>query len=408
MRRDIHKLMDERKIDVAIVEGPDGTEAANPAFAYMTGGQRLVGAVIVKRHEKPMLLYRNMERDAAAATGHELINYDRWPTSEILQKYANPLDARVELYKRIIADLKLKGRIAFYGTGSIGAYYSLIKSLQPNLNGSEILGEYDRDIFQVARETKESDEIERMKRVGQKTCDVIGKVVDFIRTHKLKGKTFITSDGAPLTIGRVKEFTRLEVARQGLHMAEDFIFAIGRDGAIGHSTGKPEDPIELGRAIVMDIFPRDEHGYYHDVTRTFSFGHATDEVQKTYDQVMDCFKRVVSAFKVGETTQKYQHMTCDIFEQHGHSTQRSNPKSQNGYFHSLGHGLGLEVHEQPYFNTYGPPRSTLQPGMVFTVEPGVYYPERDYGVRIEDTYYCDANGRFHSITPYPQDLVVEI
>jgi Xaa-Pro aminopeptidase len=406
MKKDINRLMEERKIDVAIVEGPDGMDSANPAFAYMTGGQHLVGSVIIKRGEKPIVLFRSMERDAAAATGHEAINMDRWPTHEIIQKFPNPLDARVELYKKIINDLKLKGRVAFYGTGSIGSHFAFLKGLQPGLNGSEIIGEYDRDIFQVARETKDPDEIAKLEKHGKETCAVIGEAVEFIRSHKVKNETLVTKDGSLLTIGKAKEFIRLESARRGLVLGEDFIFALGRDGATGHSVGNPDDPIQLGKSIVFDFFPRDANGYFHDVTRTFCFGHAPKEIEKIYQQVMDCFQTVVKQFKVGETTQKYQHMTCDIFEKLGHTTQRSDPKSQNGYFHSLGHGLGLEVHEQPYFSTFGPPRSTLQPGMVFTVEPGLYYPEKGYGVRIEDTYYCDAKGHFHSITPFSQDLVI--
>jgi Xaa-Pro aminopeptidase len=74
--------------------------------------------------------------------------------------------------------------------------------------------------------------------------------------------------------------------------------------------------------------------------------------------------------------------------------------------HSLGHGVGLEVHEEPYFPTFGKWETRLQPGVVFTVEPGLYYPERGFGVRIEDTYYCDKDGEFHSLTPFPKDLVI--
>jgi len=406
LKEHISHLMKEREIDVAIIEGPDGMDGANPAFTYLTGGEHVQGSVIIRRDQPPVLLHRTMERDNAAATGLELINYDRWPMREILEENPDPLNAKTELYRRIMSDLDLKGRIAFYGTGSIGSHYTFLKNLQTHVNGSEIYGEFNRDLFEAARETKDADEIDLMRKCGEKTCAVIGRVVKFLKLHDVRDETLIKEDDQPLTIGNIKELIRLEVARHGLHLAGDFIFAIGRDGGVPHSTGNPSDVIKLGQSIVFDLFPRDEQGYFHDVTRTFSIGYATPEVQECYNQVRDCFDKVVAELKVGENTQKYQHMTCDIFESLGHPTQRSNPSSAEGYIHSLGHGLGLEVHEEPYFPTFGKSERILQPGMVFTIEPGLYYPNKGYGVRIEDTYYCDEAGRFHSMTPAPKDLVI--
>ena len=73
---------------------------------------------------------------------------------------------------------------------------------------------------------------------------------------------------------------------------------------------------------------------------------------------------------------------------------------------SLAHGLGLEVHEAPSFYNYEGNQAVLQEGMVFTVEPGLYYPERGFGVRVEDVVYCDEAGVFHSMSTFPKDLVL--
>jgi len=110
MKRDVPTLMAERGLDALVIEGPDGTHGANPAFAYFTRNQHLVGTVIVKRDEAPLLLYRSMERDAAEATGLELINFDRWPLHEIFKEHPDRLEARVELYKRIFRDLNVRAR----------------------------------------------------------------------------------------------------------------------------------------------------------------------------------------------------------------------------------------------------------------------------------------------------------
>ena len=145
------------------------------------------------------------------------------------------------------------------------------------------------------------------------------------------------------------------------------------------------------------------------MTRTFCLGYAPPQVQRAYRDVLECFERVVATLQLGQPTQRYQLQACDFFEVRGHQTLRSNPKAQSGYIHGLGHGLGLELHEQPSFPTFGEhPELTLRPGMVFTIEPGLYYPEQGFGIRIEDTYYCDGSGEFISLTPYPKELVIPL
>ncbi|MCA9871955.1 MAG: M24 family metallopeptidase, partial [Anaerolineae bacterium] len=79
-----------------------------------------------------------------------------------------------------------------------------------------------------------------------------------------------------------------------------------------------------------------------------------------------------------------------------------------GYVHGLAHGLGLEVHESPSFYPYPGNTARLEPGTVFTLEPGLYYETKGYGVRIEDVYYCDADGRFGSMSTFAKDLVLPV
>ncbi len=106
------------------------------------------------------------------------------------------------------------------------------------------------------------------------------------------------------------------------------------------------------------------------------------------------------------TLSKYQELTCDIFEEQGHKTLRSHPGTQEGYVHSLGHGLGLQIHSRPRLSAVS--TDTIQPGQVLTVEPGLYYPERGFGVRVEDTVVVEADGAIRSLTPFPKDLVIPV
>ena len=104
---------------------------------------------------------------------------------------------------------------------------------------------------------------------------------------------------------------------------------------------------------------------------------------------------------------EYQRWTCERFEAKGHPTVKSDPKTQKGYVHTLGHGLGLAVHESPFFPDLEANPDRLLPGAVFTVEPGLYYPERGLGVRIEDTLWMRPDGTVETLAEFPKDLVLK-
>ena len=187
------------------------------------------------------------------------------------------------------------------------------------------------------------------------------------------------------------------------------IFAIGRDAGVPHSAGDPDDPLRLGESIVFDLFPREAGGgYFHDMTRTFSLGYARPEVREIYQQVKLCYDQVVEALEVNALGRTYQELTCDIFEEMGHETPRTNPLAESGYVHSLGHGVGLELHSHPRLSASELNTDRLVPGSVFSIEPGLYYPERGYGVRLEDLWTVDEAGRFHCLTDFPKELVVPV
>jgi Xaa-Pro aminopeptidase len=115
------------------------------------------------------------------------------------------------------------------------------------------------------------------------------------------------------------------------------------------------------------------------------------------------------ALKPGELCRSYQALTCDLLEARGHPTIRSNPRTTSGYVHSLAHGVGLEIHERPGFQLVESNTATLDPGMVITIEPGVYYPERGYGVRIEDCIWLNPSTlKFETLARYHKNLVLPV
>jgi Xaa-Pro aminopeptidase len=243
--------------------------------------------------------------------------------------------------------------------------------------------------------------------MGKVVVEVVSRTADFLTSHKVVDETLVKADGSPLTVGDVKGRINLWLAELGAENPEDTIFAIGADAGVPHSSGAPGDPIRLGRTIVFDIFPCEKGGgYFYDFTRTWCLGYAPSEAQALYNQVKSTYEQVVSELKAGENAAHFQNRTCEIFEEMGHPTVRQDPGISSGYVHSLGHGVGLNIHEKPWFSRPDDPSNALVPGSVFTVEPGLYYPEKGMGVRLEDTYYVTDDGGVEHFVNYPMQLVL--
>jgi Xaa-Pro aminopeptidase len=165
----------------------------------------------------------------------------------------------------------------------------------------------------------------------------------------------------------------------------------------------------MGQTIIFDIFPCEMGGgYYFDFTRTWCLGYAPDAVLQLYEDVFDAYNVIMSELTINTACKPYQERTCELFEMKGHATIKSNPQTQEGYVHSLGHGVGLHVHERPWFGISATEDDRLQAGSVVTIEPGLYYPERGMGVRIEDSVLVRSDGVMEILSHYPYDLVLEM
>jgi Xaa-Pro aminopeptidase len=219
----------------------------------------------------------------------------------------------------------------------------------------------------------------------------------------------LKEDGTPLTIGEVKSRIDLWLAELGAENPEGTIFAIGRDAGVPHSIGKSTDLLRLGQTIVFDIFPCEAGGgYYYDFTRTWSLGYATPEAQKLYDEVKDVFDKVQENLDLNASFKHYNQLVCEEFEKYGHQTPRNSKAPVEGYVHSVGHGVGLNIHERPFSGLTATDDNILKPGVVITSEPGLYYPEKGMGVRIEDTLWVRPDGKIEILAMYPYDFVLKM
>ena len=113
-------------------------------------------------------------------------------------------------------------------------------------------------------------------------------------------------------------------------------------------------------------------------------------------------------FDLNAPFKDYQRLTCELFEKNGHQTPQNTQAPVEGYVHSIGHGVGLNIHERPWSHLSASDDNILKPGVVFTSEPGLYYPKKGLGVRIEDTYWVRLDGKIEILAKYPYDLVLKM
>jgi Xaa-Pro aminopeptidase len=407
MKNSIHDLMQKNNIDALLVTGAG---QYNPNMVYLTGGGHVTNSdLILKRGHDGILYHNSMERDEAAKSGLTTKSYDRF-SYEVLRKLSagNPLDIAAYRYIQMFEDAGVtEGNIAIYGVTDISqkfAVLSRVQTLAPKLN---FVGFLSDPILMTAMMTKDPAEIERIRNMGKITTTVVARVADFLTSHPVVNETLLKTDGQPLTIGDVKSKINLWLAELGAANPEDTIFAIGRDAGVPHSQGNPSDLMQLGKTIVFDIFPCEiGGGYFYDFTRTWCLGYAPAKIKEQYQQVKQVYDTVVSELKVDQPFKNSQKRTCQLFEELGHPTIQSTPGTEKGYVHSVGHGLGLNVHEMPFSGVAAGAEEVLAKGAVFTIEPGLYYPEDGFGIRIEDTYYVSEDGQIEILVPYPYDLVL--
>ncbi len=410
MKADLDKLMKEQKIDALLVTG---NAQHNPPMVYFSGGGHISDALLIKKYkQEPVLFFHPMERDEAARTGLKTISYSKYLLTDFLtDAKGNQVEAMVLRMKKMLTDLGLtSGRIGIYGEQEVGYFYTLIARLQQLMPKLIFEGFVKDEILLNARMTKEPDEVERIRQMGKVTVDVVGKTAEFLTSHKSKKGVLVHKDGYPVTIGEVKRKINLWLAEHEAENPEGTIFAIGRDAGVPHSTGTASDVLRLGQTIVFDIYPCEAGGgYFYDFTRTWCLGYAPDAVQKIYDDVKKVYDIVYSELKLNAPFMDYQKRTCELFEQMGHPTIMTDMTVERGYCHSLGHGIGLQVHEKPWSTMINPsPTDILAPNSVFTLEPGLYYPDEGMGVRIEDSLVAKADGTFEILADFSKDLLLPV
>jgi Xaa-Pro aminopeptidase len=405
MRSDLDRYLAEAGLDGLLVLGP---AMHNPAMVYFTGPVNVGWGALALPAGRPGVLFAvDMEREEAARSGYRVGKLD-WPT--YAKEAGDDIQEAMPIaLEHILRDAGVTGRIQIAGLvdagETLGVFRRLVRRL-PDLTVVDL--EPAKSPLLRARVTKDAQEVERIRRMGEITVEVVGRVADFLSSHGERQGFLTDRQGHPLTIGDVKQRINLWLMQLEAENPEGTIFAIGRDAAIPHNVGEPKTPIAVGQPIIFDIFPCEVGGgYFYDFTRTWCLGHAPDAVAAAHAEVHEAYRLSLAQARAGAVARDVQRQVCEFFEERGHPTVLSKPQTQVGYVHSLGHGLGLEVHEPPSFRIPFEPPDVLEVGHVVTLEPGLYYPERGVAVRIEDTVWIGPDGP-QVLAPYPMDLVLPL
>jgi len=377
MIMDLDALMTERGIGALIVPMH---EAIHPSFRWITRGAKVTRGYAIKTAGRdPLLVSYPMERDEAGATGLRTALVHEFGFDAIFRAAANPVAAYAELFDRILRAENASGAIAFCGNLPFHLYHDIADIMVTR--GWFVFRANGDDIIQLARKRKDPFEIDAIASVGERTEDVVDVVRGVLRT------------GKRTRLGELKDLVSYEIARRGMIEDHETILSQGADAGVPHSRGNRDAWVEPSSPIVIDIFPADrDSGYFFDLTRTFCIGTIPDELARIHRDVHDAFLLARDRMKPGTPASMYQQLVCDFFEQKGYATTRTNPSTLNGYVHSLGHGVGLEIHEKPSFSLMPSNADMIEEGDIVTIEPGLYFPERGLGVRIEDTFVVREGG----------------
>jgi Xaa-Pro aminopeptidase len=258
----------------------------------------------------------------------------------------------------------------------------------------------DRNLFVERRRQKTPAELAGIRRAQKAAEAGMAAAADLIRRGSASNGVAVV-DGEALTSERIKQAIAQAFLEHGA-TADEYIVSHGPQSAIGHDMGSGQ--IEPGEPIVIDLWPRDnDSACYADMTRTFVVGEATPELEEWHRLTKEALDRAVAAIRPGARGRAVFDVSCEVYEQAGYPTQRTKTPGQpldEGFYHGLGHGVGLEVHEPPGMGLID--RYELAVGDVVTVEPGLYR-QGVGGCRLEDLVLVTEEGA-ESLTRFPYDL----
>jgi Xaa-Pro aminopeptidase len=259
----------------------------------------------------------------------------------------------------------------------------------------------DHELFAGRRRVKTAAELAGIRRAQAAAEAGMAAARDLLRRAAPTAAGTLEVDRAPVRCEDLRAAIGRAFAANAA-TAEDFIVSHGAQTAVGHELGAGE--IRAGEPVVIDVWPRDNaSSCFADMTRTFVVGDVPDQIARWHELCREAHARALAEVKDGAACETVYAAACAVFEASGEATQRTKADGEtldHGFFHALGHGVGLAVHEEPLLMLGA--RRPLRDGDVVAIEPGVYRPGYG-GVRIEDLVLVGAAGG-ERLTEFPDAL----
>lgn len=404
MKTQIKAAMEKAALDFILLYGK---RLDSPDIYYLLPQATLNAPyIIIPKNGENTLIYEPMERDEALASDFNAVSQEELcPRAELLKIKDEKLKFAT-FFNRLLERFHISGKLLLAGVSENNLSFLIRETLSEH---PEIqVADYSmRNLFRTIRRTKDPEELQKLRVSAASTVKIFAELERFLSNSTFKGGVLYSELGAEVTIGTLRTLVYRVAATEALLFDENPIIALGRDGACPHSRGTDSDRISQGVPIVIDLSPKSLlTGYYADMTRTFAVGQPSDSVIEIYDTVKEAYDLAIKNIALGVELCHPDRLVNEFFRAKGHPVVLDTPGIRSGYVHSLGHGIGLEIHELPSVSAYNRSGELFEPNIVFTVEPGLYYDELEFGVRLEDSLIMHEDGSLETITEYPMHLII--
>lgn len=353
-------------------------DSSSPDMLYLTGFQVNDPLLYIKkRGEEGNLVVPQMEYDRALQECRcGVINRGDAGFFDDLEEHKDGLLAMASMTSRLAGgDILLSPDLPISFAKKIESFHRIA------VDGGTVSG---------MRAVKTHAEAENIRKIQKSTEEAMEYAISMIRNADCKnGELFLK--GEPLTSDYIRNEIHCFFLRRGI-TARDTIVSCGKETAIPHCIGN--GTILENEPVVIDVFPCDSRtGYHSDMTRTVVRGEPDPEIEAMYSCVRDAKRLAEGMIAEGKTGKEIHEFVVNYFDENGYMS------GKEGFIHSLGHGVGLAVHEQPSLSPSG---GKLVEGNIVTVEPGLYYKDVG-GIRLEDIGMVTKTG-FDCFTDYPEDI----
>lgn len=348
-------------------------------------------------NDRPVILTSRLERDRIAAVlpEAEILDYFEFGMKELREQGLSYAAAECEVASRVARHLHLE---------EVVVPSSFPVALADRLRAEGIDVRIDDEAFESRRRAKSGRELDGIRTAQRAAEHGMSVAAGLLAAAEPGDDGNLHLDGTELTAERVRGELRAACAEQGAPCPPVVMVATVRDG-FGHEPGS--GPLPAGLPIQVDLFPcHEETACWADMTRTFVVGdptpEAAEQIARQEQLVRAALEEARAAIRPGVTGRALYDLVCDRFESAGFRTQRTGPGEDpsEGFQFSLGHGVGLEVHEEPSLGLAG--SQQLVPGDVLAIEPGLW--DRQIGgVRYEDLVLVTEDGG-ETLTDFPYEL----